>query len=47
MNNKIKSGLILLIAAIIWGFAFVAQRVGADYVGTFTFNGIIFILGAC
>ena len=47
MNNKIKSGLILLIAAIIWGFAFVAQRVGADYVGTFTFNGIRFILGAC
>ena len=47
MNIKLKSGLTLLIAAIIWGFAFVAQRVGADYVGTFTFNGIRFLLGAC
>ncbi len=33
--------------AIIWGFAFVAQRVGAEFVGAFTFNGIRFLLGAC
>ncbi len=44
--NKIKSLGILLITAMIWGFAFVAQRVGADYVGGFTFNGIRFALGA-
>ena len=32
-------------AAVIWGFAFVAQRVGMKYVGPFTFNGIRFALG--
>lgn len=36
----------MFLTAIIWGFAFVAQRVGADYVGSFTFNGIRFLLGA-
>lgn len=36
----------LLLTAFIWGFAFVAQRVGMDYVGPFTFNGIRFALGA-
>ncbi len=36
----------LLIAAAIWGFAFVAQRVGMDYVGPFTFNGVRFALGS-
>ena len=47
MKNKIKSTALLFLTAIIWGFAFVAQRVGADYVGAFTFNGVRFILGAC
>ena len=32
--------------AIIWGFAFVAQRVGMDYVGPFTFNGLRFAIGS-
>ncbi len=41
-----KADLILLITAAIWGFAFVAQRVGMDYMGPFTFNGIRFSLGA-
>jgi drug/metabolite transporter (DMT)-like permease len=36
----------LLLTAIIWGFAFVAQRVGAAYVGPFTFNGVRFALGS-
>ncbi|MBR5155042.1 MAG: DMT family transporter [Clostridia bacterium] len=44
--QRIKSFLLLLMTAMIWGFAFVAQRVGADYVGAFTFNGIRFVLGA-
>lgn len=42
----IKSNLLLLLAAAIWGFAFVAQRVGMEYVGPFTFNGVRFALGA-
>ena len=45
MSVKLRSDLTLLLAAIIWGFAFVAQRVGMEYVGPFTFNGVRFILG--
>jgi drug/metabolite transporter (DMT)-like permease len=41
-----KSDTLLLATAIIWGFAFVAQRVGMDYVGPFTFNGVRFALGS-
>ncbi|MPM46307.1 hypothetical protein SDC9_93005 [bioreactor metagenome] len=41
-----KDNLLLLLAAVIWGFAFVAQRVGMDYVGPYTFNGIRFALGS-
>ncbi|MBE7024113.1 MAG: DMT family transporter [Ruminococcaceae bacterium] len=44
--KNIKSLGILLLTAMIWGFAFVAQRVGAEHVGAFTFNGIRFALGA-
>lgn len=43
---KMKYNLLLLSAAAIWGFAFVAQRVGMDYIGPFTFNGVRFALGA-
>ncbi|MCK5398282.1 MAG: DMT family transporter [Thermoplasmata archaeon] len=38
--------LLLLVTAVIWGFAFVAQRVGMDYMGPYAFNGIRFALGA-
>lgn len=40
-----KSDLILLSAAIIWGFAFVAQRIGMDYIGPFTYTAVRFTLG--
>jgi len=43
--TTVKSDALLLTTAIIWGFAFVAQRVGMDYVGPFTFNGIRFAIG--
>lgn len=43
---KWKSNLMLLLAAAIWGFAFVAQRVGLEFVGAFTFNGVRFALGS-
>lgn len=42
----LKSNLLLLLAAGIWGLAFVAQRVGMDHLGPFSFNGIRFALGA-
>ena len=46
-NNKfIRSDLLLLTTAAIWGFAFVAQRTGMKFVGPFTFNAIRFLLGA-
>ncbi len=37
---------LLLVTALIWGAAFVAQRLGMEHVGPFTFNGIRFALGA-
>ena len=46
MKTKAKSTILLFLTAIIWGFAFVAQRVGAEFVGAFTFNGIRFLLGS-
>lgn len=46
MNKRhFQSNLILLLTAAIWGLAFVAQRVGAQYIGPFTFNGVRFALG--
>ncbi|MBQ7937555.1 MAG: DMT family transporter [Oscillospiraceae bacterium] len=46
MNNKSSIGNILLIlTAFIWGCAFVAQSVGMEYVGPFTFNGTRCIIG--
>ncbi|WP_108652874.1 DMT family transporter [Dongshaea marina] len=40
-----KSSLILLLAALIWGLAYVAQRAGMDYIGPYTFNALRFLLG--
>ena len=37
---------LLLLTAGIWGFAFVAQRVGMEHVGPFTYTAIRFALGA-
>jgi drug/metabolite transporter (DMT)-like permease len=45
-SSTIRSDLLLLLAAIIWGFAFVAQRMGMEHIGPFLFNGIRFALGA-
>ena len=36
--DRMKGNLMLLLTALIWGSAFVAQSVGMDYVGPFTFN---------
>ena len=37
---------LLLLAAAIWGFAFVAQRAGMEHIGPLTYNAIRFALGA-
>lgn len=47
MNKfTIRQSLLLLLTASIWGVAFVAQSVGMDYVGPYTFNAARFLLGA-
>ena len=38
MKNKLKGSIALLSATVIWGSAFVAQSVGMDYIGPFTFQ---------
>ena len=38
MKEKIKGSLALLTATIIWGFAFIAQSVGMELIGPFTFQ---------
>lgn len=46
MNKKsLKGTIFLLIGSMIWGSAFVAQNVGMDYVGPYTFNGLRFLIG--
>lgn len=52
MNNERKKKkqllgvVLLLLTALIWGVAFVAQSVGMDSVEGFTFNGIRILIGA-
>lgn len=48
MNKQLRGSLLLLLAAAVWGLAFVAQRVGMDAMQPLSFNGIRLILaGIC
>lgn len=38
MKNKLRGSLSLLAATVIWGFAFIAQSVGMELIGPFTFQ---------
>ena len=40
MNKQLRGSLLLLLTAMIWGAAFVAQSVGMDHMGPLSFNGI-------
>ena len=44
-HQRLRADLLLLLVAVIWGNAFVAQRVAADHVGPFLFNGVRFLVG--
>ena len=44
-TGVLRNDLLLLLTASIWGFAFVAQRVGMRFIEPFTYNGIRFALG--
>ena len=46
MTPRLRGNLLLLLTAAIWGLAFVSQRMGADHMGAFAFNGARFALGA-
>ena len=47
MNKFIaRQSCILFLTALIWGVAFVAQSVGGEAVGCFTFNGVRSLIGA-
>lgn len=46
MNKyTLRQSVLLLLTAAIWGVAFVAQSVGMDYVGPFTFNTVRSLIG--
>lgn len=38
MKNKHRGELLLFLTSFIWGFAFIAQKLGSDYIPPFTFN---------
>ena len=44
MKNKLRGSLALLFATVIWGSAFIAQSVGMDYIGPFTFQAMRSVL---
>lgn len=46
MKTKIYGGILLLIATLIWGTSLVAQSLGTNHVGPFTFNAARFLIGA-
>lgn len=45
-QSELKGNLILLLTALIWGCAFVAQSVSMEYIGPFTFQCIRSLMGA-
>ena len=44
-NASLRGNLLLLLAAFIWGVAFVAQKEGGTAVGNLTFNGVRSFIG--
>lgn len=45
-QKQLLACLVLLLTSVIWGFAFVAQRMSVAFLPSFAFNGIRFLLGA-
>ncbi len=46
MKKQLRGSLCLLVATVIWGSAFIAQSVGMDYIGPFTFQTVRCALAA-
>ena len=45
MSKKARGNIMLLMTAMIWGLAFVAQSDGMNYVGPFTYNAVRTLIG--
>lgn len=45
MNKSLKGAILLALAAFIWGTGFVAQSLGMEHIGPFTFNGVRTLVG--
>ncbi len=40
MKKQLKGSILLLLATVIWGSAFVSQSIGMDHIGPFTFQAV-------
>ena len=45
MNKKVFSIVCAVSCSLIWGTAFVAQDMGMDYIGPYTFSAVRLLLG--
>lgn len=45
-SPALRADLLMLVTAMIWGFAFVVQRLGMDHIGPLLFSGLRFAIGA-
>ena len=46
MTKKLQSNIAILVATLIWGSTFVAQSIGMDHIGPFTFQAARCLLGS-
>ena len=46
IKSRLRADLLLLLVAVLWGSAFVVQRIAAAKLGVFMFTGLRFLLGA-
>ena len=45
-TQALRADLLMLLTAIIWGSAFIAQRMGMDSIGPFLYTGLRFTLAS-
>ena len=46
MQQKTRNSMLLVVTALIWGVAFVAQSKGGSAIGAYSFNFVRFLIGA-
>lgn len=46
MDRKLRNSLLLTLTALIWGLAFVAQSEGSNYISTYSFTGVRFLIAS-